>query len=201
MIKFHHRSYAEHLASLAGANPSAPAWLMPGRETLSRAALASRIDETKRSFAEWGIGPGDVVAWPVIDRDASSLLAVVPAIATLAPLPAGLTPEAFARAFDRLHAKAVVLPRGARHAATEAADRAAITIVESTASTTNLAGAVDLTLARPTSTLQRAAHLGGDVMFVSLTSGTTGRPKLVAHAWGPVALTAQALCFFLFIVQ
>jgi len=193
MPPFDRPSYAEHLASLADNDPSAPAWLMPGRETMSRAALAARIDDAGRRFGEWGIGRGDIVAWPVIERDASSLLAVVPAIATLAPLPAGMTPEAYARVYERLRVKAVVLPRAVRHAAAEAADRAGVTIIESVRSATNLAGAVNLALARATSTLGRAAHVDRDVMFVSHTSGTTGKPKLVPHAWGPVAVTAQAL--------
>jgi hypothetical protein len=124
MRPFDRPSYAEHLASLADNDPSAPAWLMPGRETMSRAALAARIDDAGRRFGEWGIGRGDIVAWPVIERDASSLLAVVPAITTLAPLAAGMTPEAYARTYERLGVKAVVLPRGVRHAAAEAADRA-----------------------------------------------------------------------------
>jgi hypothetical protein len=77
----------------------------------------------------------------------------VPAIATLAPLPAGMTPEAYARVYERLRVKAVVLPRAVRHAAAEAADRAGVTIIEAVGSATNLAGAVDLALARATSTL------------------------------------------------
>ncbi|HEY8243808.1 MAG TPA: non-ribosomal peptide synthetase [Casimicrobiaceae bacterium] len=194
MISFDRASYAEHLAALADASPTAPAWLTPGREPMSRSALVARIDDARRRFDAWGIGRGDVVAWPVIDREgASSLLAVVPAIATLSPLPAGMTPDAYARTYDRLRVKAVVLPRAVRHAAAEAASRAGVTIIEATPAAANLAGSVDLALVQPTSTLERAAHVRDDVMYVSLTSGTTGRPKLVPHAWGAVALTAQAL--------
>jgi acyl-CoA synthetase (AMP-forming)/AMP-acid ligase II len=193
MPTFDRASYAEHLASLADRDPAAPAWLMPGRETMSRAALVARIDDARRHLDDWGIGRGDVVAWPVIEREASSLLAIVPAIATLAPLPARMTREAYARTFERLRVKAVVLPPVVGHAAAEAADRMGVTIIQATRSATNLAGAVDLALARPTPSLGRAAHVGADVMFVSLTSGTTGKPKLVPHAWRAIAVTAQSL--------
>jgi len=121
------------------------------------------------------------------------LLAIVPAIATLAPLPAGLGADAYARVYERLRVKAVVLPPHSRHAAAEAAERAGVAIVEASQGPARTAAAVDLALVRPAPSLARPSQVDRDVMFVSLTSGTTGRPKLVPHAWGPVAVTAQAL--------
>ena len=177
-------TYAEHLAALADDDTAALAWRVHGNgDAITRGGLQSRIAEAKHRFDGWRIGRGDVVAWPVVDRLATgSLLAVLPAVTTLAPLAPGLTADAYARVFARLRVKAAIVPRDVRHPARDAAERLGIATIDP-----------DLAAMRATASLDLPPHLGADVLYVTLTSGTTGAPKLVPHAWGAIATTAEAL--------
>ena len=187
-------TFAARLDALAKADPAAPAWLAPGREPMRRADLATIIATVRRRFSDWGIGPGDVVAWPVIDRAGMApLLAVVPAVATLVPLAQVLGADTCAGVYARLRVKAVILPYGESHAARDAARNAGIAVIEAMPAHSHFAGAFELALAQPAPSLRQPPSIDPKVMVVTLASGTPGRRKLIPHGWGSVAATAHAL--------
>ena len=187
-------TYAGHLEQLAARGPAAPALVAPGRRAMSFGALARHVVATRAALAAWNIGPGDTVAWPAIDRAATAgALAIVPACATMVPLSSSLTASAYERVLVRARCKAVVLPAGVYHPMREAARNAGVTELTSFSEHGGEVGAFDLALAHETPTLAAPASIDRNVIYVSLTSGTTGHPKLVPVNWTGLALTSSAL--------
>ena len=188
------RTYLAHLRQLATRMPSAPALLAPGRATATFGSLAGHIDHTRATLATWSIGAGDIVAWPAVDRVATAAaVAVVPACATLMPLPASLTRDAYARVLKRVKAKAVVVPPGDAHPLGEAARQEGVSELALQGALDGAADEFGLALTRATESLAQPPMIAPDTLFVSLTSGTTGKPKLVPHAWTSIAVTSSVL--------
>ena len=187
-------TYAAHLALLTARHPSAPVLLAPGRVPMTFGMLGARIDALRTQLASWNIGPGDVIAWPAVDRVATAAaIAVVPACATLMPLPAALTTSAYARVLARVKAKAVVAPAGAAHPIVEAARGEGVAELALHAEDAGAIGAFRLALVRDDASLALSASVAPDVLYVALTSGTTGKPKLVPQGWTSIAVTSSAL--------
>ncbi|CAG0991534.1 malonyl-CoA/methylmalonyl-CoA synthetase [Burkholderiales bacterium] len=187
-------TYASHLEGWARRQPAAPALSAPGHRSMTFSEVSARAVALRGALAAWDIGRGDVVAWPVADRlESAAALAMVPACATLLPLPASLTVDAYARVLARTRAKAVVAPARGGHPIAEAARRHGIAQIAMVPQPGESAGAFALELAREGPSLRQAPWINPDVMYVSATSGTTGHPKLVPHAWRALWATARAM--------
>jgi len=187
-------TYRAHLEALAEARPDAPAIGAPGRDAMRFGRLLAHASVVRARFDDWGIGPGDVVAWPAIERlPTAAASAIVPACATLLPLPAGLAVDAYERAFTRTRAKALVMPPRPGHPAEEAAKRCGMARIALEPRVDDVVGAFDLAMVGEGTTLSQGATLPRDVLFVMLTSGTTGRPKLVPTTWRMLSTAMHAM--------
>ena len=171
-----------HLLAWGELQPNAPALMAPDRPPMTFGELGERIRVVGARLAQWGIGRGDVVVWPVVDRLTSAAAqAIMPASSTLMPLPASITDAAAMEMLRRLQPRAIALPSGTTHPFADLARQLGIATISVTADAHGTAGAFELGLERRDVSLQRARSLSGGVAYVSATSGSTGRPKLVPH--------------------
>ncbi len=170
------------LLARAARHPSAPALIAPGRPAMTFGELAARTRAAETALTGWGIRRGDVVAWPMLGRaEGAAALAIMPVASTLAPLAPGLTVDAYAALLRRLGARAVAVPAGGEHPLAEAARNLGIAEIAVVPEATGAAGAFDLKLARPVAPSPAARGVTPQAAYVSATSGTTGRAKLVPH--------------------
>jgi len=174
--------FTDRLRSIAARQPAAPALMAPGRTAMSFGELASRSEALAAQLAGWGIARGDIVAWPTVGRvESLAALAMMPAGSTLAPLAPGLTAEACEALLLRLRPRAVAVPEGGGDAIVEAARRLGLAEIRITPDAAGPAGAFGLALARPATADPADARRLPQAAYVSATSGTTGRAKLVPH--------------------
>lgn len=168
------------LHALAAAQPQAPALIAPNAVPMTFAGIATRIDIVARRLREWGIGRGDVVAWPALDRPATALaFAALPGASTMAPLAPGWSADAYTSLLQRLRPKAIALPEGLEHPSREAARQLAIAELDVVATGSGLAGDFELRLDHARPSLDGAAVVDAAAAYVVATSGTTTQPKLV----------------------
>lgn len=181
------------LLALAARDPLAPVIRAPGREPMTRGALAAQIAEVRGRFGRWRIARGDVVLAPVFDRPlAMGFYASIPASATLGLVSAGSGVDACGSLIDRARAKAVIVPAGIDHPmAVAARDRGVARIAAS--ADPNIAGLCTFDLADPGGTLDGTAprHPPGWA-YLCVTSGTTDRPKLVPYGHRQLLAVADA---------
>ena len=181
-------------ARLAAAAPHAAVLDAPGSAPLSRSDCAALARARAAEVARWGLARGDLLAWAVSDRAATAAATIVlPAAATLAPLPADAPGASTGPLLARLRPKALAVDAGASAAWRIAAERLGIAIVEVGLAPDAPAGAFDWRLAQATASLDRAPTLAPSVAYVCTTSGTTGRPKLVPLSHRQVAWTSLAV--------
>lgn len=129
------------LRGLAAAQPQAPALIAPNAAPLTFGGVVARIDAVAARLGAWGIGPGDVVAWPAIDRPTTALaFAALPAASTMAPLAPRLTVDAYAALLRRLQAKAIALPERAEHPIRVAARQLGIAEIDVATTGSGIAG-------------------------------------------------------------
>jgi amino acid adenylation domain-containing protein len=182
------------LLALAAEHPSAVALRAPGRPAMSFGELGSRIHAVGARLGAWGIGRGDIVAWTTDARaESAAALAIMPVAATLAPLDPGMTADAYLALLQRLKPKAVATPAGSEHPIGEAARRLGIAEISVVPDANGAAGAFDLELSRPEASLESVRVAAPEMAYVSATSGTTGRPKLVPHGQRQIMLTVRAM--------
>jgi amino acid adenylation domain-containing protein len=177
---------------LAQRAPLAPAFLAQGRNPLSFGSLARHVHRTAAKLASWGIARGDIVAWANGERSETAVaLATLPASSTIGVLNPAATFDALRDAMARMRPKAVVVPADEASPVVRAARALGIAEIR-TASEGGEAGAFDLTLARPTASLDARPHVSAGWVGVGVTSGSTGRPKIVSYAHRQVIVTARA---------
>jgi amino acid adenylation domain-containing protein len=182
-----------HLLSLAAARPLAPALLAPGRVAMTFGELADRIGLMVVQLTAWGFGRGDVIAWPTEERgESAAALAIIPASATLAPLARDLTVADYQALLKRLRPKAVASMHGRDHAIVRAARNLGIAQLAVVPEPHGVAGAFRLELAQPLPSLEMAPVVTAETAYISTTSGTTNRQKLVPHGERQLMATARA---------
>ena len=171
---------AHILEALAGSQPAAPAIHVPGRTTLTFADLGEQIRSVRERLRGWGIVPGDVIAGAIPTRPEMAVAcATIPASAAFVPLSQALTVEVYSELLIRLRPKAAIVPADARHPMRLAAERCGVAEITLAGDLSRPAGMFTLDLVRDGESLRVPATVGADVAYVSCTSGTTGRAKLV----------------------
>lgn len=171
-----------HLLSLGDRQPTAPALMAPGRRAMTFGELAARTRAVGEALARWGIQRGDVVAWPMGDRAEGALaLAMMPVSCTLAPLAPAPNEEAGVSLLRRLRAKAVAVRAGSDGALVAAGRRLGLAEVSIDPDPDGAAGAVALALSSPPHVVDPARSVDPRIAYLTVTSGTTGRAKIVPH--------------------
>ena len=184
------------LLALAAEQPSAVALLAPGRTAMSFGELGTRIHAVGAQLGAWGIGRGDIVAWATdVRAESAAALAIMPVAATLAPLDPGLT----GRRLPRAAATPETEGRGRAggigdHPIGEAARRLGIAEIAVRAGHATARPAHSTWNCRARRPRSRSNPVAApETVYVSATSGTTGRPKLVPHGQRQLLLTVRAM--------
>jgi acyl-CoA synthetase (AMP-forming)/AMP-acid ligase II/acyl carrier protein len=174
-------NFTEVLEARARLYPQAPALHFLEAPSLTYADLGAQIAEVRERLSAWDIRPGDVVAGFGPTRAQMALAcATLPASCVFAPLSAALTREGYAKILQRLQPKAVLVPAGTDHALRAAAQQQNVAQLEIVAAPGATAGVSTIERARDGASL-RMPHRSDleDLAHILVTSGTTGRPKLV----------------------
>lgn len=185
---------ADALEILARIQPAAIALQAPDHRPLSYAELSVHARYVQHRLAGWGIVPGDIVAGFVASRPTMALAcATLPASATFAPLGGSLPRQAYVELLQRLRPKAVLVPEQQDHALVAAASELGIARLEVVPEREAPAGRFALELAGATDTLRDMERRSEEYAYVLVTSGTTGRPKLVPLTHRQVVLHAEVM--------
>jgi acyl-CoA synthetase (AMP-forming)/AMP-acid ligase II len=181
------------LLAHAARDARAPFLLAPGRAPMSYGRLAEHIAHVRERFVAWGLARGDAVAALVGDRPiACALLAAAPVASTVAMLSPSLTVDACLELVDRMQVRAVLVPAGADNALATAA--AARGVARISVAPQDVAGGFELTLDDAGRTLDGAPPRHDPrLAYISVTSGTTDRPKIVPYGHAPVVAITAAI--------
>ncbi len=171
---------AEVLEALAARQAAAPLLHLPGRPALTYADLREQIGHVRERLRGWGIVQGDIVAGSIESRPCMALAcASLPSSSTFAPLSPSLTEVGYAALLERLRPRAVVVEEARDHPLRAAAKRLGIAEIRIVPDPAAAFGRFRLVRAA-------SGDLGGEdacarahIAYVLVTSGTTGRSKLV----------------------
>ncbi|HET9338033.1 MAG TPA: amino acid adenylation domain-containing protein [Casimicrobiaceae bacterium] len=189
-----HDDLTDRLTALAARQGDAPFLHASGRAPMSFATLAQRIVALRAQFAGLGLARGDVVAGAVVDRlECAAALAILPASCTYLPLNPARDKASFVELFGRVLPRAVLVPSQRDHPIVAAARELGIAEIAMTPDRGGEAGAFDLALARAAPSLDEPRRRWPPWAYVDVTSGTTGRPKLVPHGHRQLLAQARAM--------
>jgi acyl-coenzyme A synthetase/AMP-(fatty) acid ligase/thioesterase domain-containing protein/acyl carrier protein len=192
-ISLQHESLGDALALLAASQPAAPVLHVPGRRSLTRGELGAQIRYVRECLGSWGIAPGDVVAGVLPNRPEMAIAcATLPSSSTFAPLGPTLTADAYARLIVRMHATAVLVPRGRDHPIRAAAQLHGIAEIDVVSQPDAAAGLFTLDLCRAGKSLRAAKAARPELAYILVSAGTTGQPKLVPSTHRQTLLYAKA---------
>jgi amino acid adenylation domain-containing protein len=192
-------SLASALELLAGRQPGVPAVQAPGRPALTYADLAAQIRDVRQCLGGLGIRPGDVVAGVIRSRaEMAVACASLPSSSTFLPLGESVGVEVCEDLLARLRPRAVVVPGDMDHAIRRASARAGVAELDLVADPEAPAGRFTLRMRHARASLDRGAGAARpDMAIVLVSSGATGRPKLVPlsndHVLRYAAVTADWL--------
>ena len=180
----------------AAERPDRPALLAPNRTPCSWRDLAEQVDETAAAFARFDVGPGHVVAVVMPDGpESAAAIVAAGATAACAPLNRQASEDELTASLENIGAAAVVLSDAEDGAARRAAMRSGLPVFEVVAG--DVCGRFSLGVATEGASRDRRPSVDEDIALVIETSGTTGRPKVVARtqqqACGSAQHSAEAL--------
>ncbi len=170
----------EAFESLARRQPAAPALQVRGRVALTYYELGAQVRYVRTRLSAWGIRPGDIVAGFAASRPEMAVVsASFPSSSTFAPLSPSLPREAYADLLKRLRPKAVLVPEREEHALVAAARELGLAEIRVSSEPDARAGQFTLHLSRSSPSLDATAQTTSPGAYILVSSGTTGRPKLV----------------------
>jgi acyl-CoA synthetase (AMP-forming)/AMP-acid ligase II/thioesterase domain-containing protein len=188
-----HENLADTLAARAEKSPAAPALHVPGRTSLTYGGLGAQIRYVRERFEGWGIAPGNIVAGVLPSRPEMAVACVtLPSSSTFAPLGPNLTTDAYAQLLIRMGASAVLVPKGRDHPIRIAAQQHSVAEIDIVSEADAPAGMFTLDLCRADNSLRTKAPARSELDYISVTSGTTGLPKLVPSTRRKTVLHAKA---------
>ncbi len=154
-----------------------------GRPPLTYRALHARILDVGATLAALGVGRGSRVALAL--PDGSELAAAILATmcwATCAPLRRDFDADLATDLLARLRIDALIVPVEPDIGLVTAARRLRLQVIRLVPEPEGVAGLFSLEAETPRPAVAAAPLAPGDVALLSLTSGTTGRPKIVPHS-------------------
>src|SRR5438552_6071349 len=179
-MKLQHECIEDALGALAEDRPAAPALQAPGRKPLTYADLAAQIHRVRKCLGGLDIGRGDIVAGVIPSRPEMAVAcATLPASSTFAPLSPSLTPDDYSQLVVRMGAKAILAPKGEEHPVRAAARRHGVAEIDVAVEPDAPAGLFTLDLGRAGDSLRNPTPARPQLAYVLVSSGTTGRPKLI----------------------
>ena len=186
------------LVALAARQPDATALKATGRRSATFADLAGQVESVRVRLASLGIAPGDVVVCAVGARaDMAGACATLPCACTFVPVAATLGAVACGELLDRVKPRAVVVSRGGADAMCDAARARRVPLIALDPSDDGHAVGFALKpLDRWVDTATGAA-LDASIACVMVTSGTTGRPKLVPCRHAQLLLRSRTMSAWL----
>ena len=188
-----HQNFADALEEIAMKQPTAPALRVPGRPSLTYGDLGAQIQYLRERLGGWGIAPGDVVAGVLPSRaETASACATLPACCTFAPLGLNLTTDTLAQLIVRMGARAVLAPHGQEHQIRAAAQRHGVAEFDVVSMPDAPAGLFEVNLRQTRDSLRATPAGRADLAYILVSSGTTGRPKLVPSTHRQTLLYAKA---------
>ncbi len=168
------------LEALAAAQPAAPLLHLPGRPALTYADLSEQIGHVRERLRDWGIVPGEIIAGCIESRPHLALAcAALPSSATFTPLNAALSEDAYAALLDRLRPKAVLVEAAYDHPLRAAAAKRGIAELRLRPDPDAAFGRFLLDRSVAGDPGSANAPERAEFAYVLVTSGTTGRAKLV----------------------
>jgi acyl-coenzyme A synthetase/AMP-(fatty) acid ligase len=175
-------TFLELIAAHARGRGAAIVLCARGRPPLSYAALHALALRTGASLAECGIGRGRRVALALPEGGelAAALLATMCWVAN-APLRRDLDDDAATDLLTRLRIDALIVPAEPDIALTVAARRLQVPIIRLVPEAEAPCGSFSLRAETPRAAVAVEPLGSDDIASLSLTSGTTGKPKIVAH--------------------
>lgn len=192
---------SDALVAIADSRPMAPFLYRPDGSSIDYRALAGAIANAEEALARRGVRRGDIVAGFVDGRAAMALAcAALPVSSTFAPLSPSLPVSAYRELLSRLGARVALVPGDAGHPLAIAAAEAGVPRIgwrepglrDGTGGGFAFADeSAPIPPGRPT----RPGHA-----YVHVTSGTTGRAKLVPLGHAQMLDYARAMIDWLRLV-
>lgn len=166
--------------------------LAPGRSPLSFGQLPLTLDSVRAALNGFGIGRGDlvVVALPKGPEMAVCFVGVA-SCAVAVPLNPEYADDEFARYLSRIRPKAIILPAGSVDAARRQAGALGIPIIDLAFDPTQGVGTFALHGERRGNPERPGWNDADDVALILLTSGSTGKSKLVPDRQHHIAAYAR----------
>ncbi len=187
-------NFAEALLARAASQPDAPLLHVPGRPAVTYRDLGEQIGHVRERLRDWGIVQGDVVAGCIDSRPHMALAcAAFPSSSTFAPLSPVLTVDAYASLLERLCPRAVLVEGALDHPLRIAAARLGIGEVHIAQDPVAAFGRFVLDRPAASTGRHRNNRSCAEAAFVLVTSGTTGRAKLVPVGHRQMLLFARML--------
>jgi acyl-coenzyme A synthetase/AMP-(fatty) acid ligase/thioesterase domain-containing protein/acyl carrier protein len=188
-----HETFADALDGVATDQPAAVALHVPGRSSLTYGDLGAQIRYVRERLGGWGIAPGDIVAGVLPSRaEMAVACATLPSSCTFAPLGPNLTTDAYAQLIVRTGAHAVLVPKGQEHPIRAAARQHGVAEIDVVSKPDAPAGAFALDLRQKRDSLCAMPAARPEIAYILVSSGTTGRPKLVPSTHRQTLLYAKA---------
>ncbi len=167
--------------------PDAIAMLAPGRKPLSYRLLYQHIEQTVATLNQLGIGRGDRVALVLPDGPVMALaLLSVGSGTTALPLSPTLRREDYEYLFTKSKIRVLLIEAGSESPAKAAAEALNLQVLDVVIAPDAPAGLFSIGGVTDNPTTPPVFAQPGDIFQFLITSGTTGRPKLVPRhheAW------------------
>ena len=168
------------LAAQAARAPDAVALVTPGRDPLTYAGLLARVDEAAGALRGFGLGRGDRVALALADGVAMTVaLLAVTAVATAAPLDPALTAAELDAYLGAVRPRLLIAETGLETPARTVAAARGVQVAAWTPAPGREPGRFSLTGPHPAGRRHLGSPRPDDIAAIVMTSGTTGRPKLI----------------------
>lgn len=185
---------AEVLEALAALQAAAPLLHLPGRPALTYADLGEQIGHVRERLRGWGIVQGDIVAGAIESRPYMALAcAALPSSSTFAPLSPWLTEGGYAALLERLRPRAVVVEEARDHPLRAAAKRLGIAEIRIVPDSAAAFGRFRLVRAASDDLGGADAYARAHIAYALVTSGTTGRSKVVPLGHRQMLAYAQTM--------
>ena len=179
---------------LALRQPTAEALLAPGRRSLCFGEVPDCLDAVRQALEAAGVGNDDLVATALPDgADTAACVLALECCSTAVPLNPALSESEFERYLRRIRPKAVILPATDGANVRRVADALEIPVIDFVVNTGAAIGAFTLQSGRSGPPAHLDWNRPDEIGLILLTSGSTGRAKLVPVPTGVLLNYASAM--------